>query len=370
MRITNRMLHRNVLLSLQKSLSQLSDLQVKMAAGKRILKPSDDVLGVAKAMRLKVGIVHINQFKENIDSLKSYLANSESVIGNISDILTDVRSIAVQGADSSMGEEEREALGQRINEYLEEIVDLGNSKFQNKYIYSGTTTFTQPFEADTDYSGTFTTGATLPEDIDLSPPARMINGSVVVTSLDGSITYTEGVDYTVDYENGTLTVLNTGSMSPSTQYTISYQTEISAVYYRGNDNVVEQQIDEGTTVEMNIPGDDLLMNGENVFNLLIELRDALYNNDSGTIGELIDRIEDAIDDVNLKRTAIGAIEARLDTVLNRVEGKELVEKDHLSKVEDIDMAQAIVEYQQMQLGYESAMKVGSKLMDITLLNFI
>lgn len=51
----------------------------------------------------------------------------------------------------------------------------------------------------------------------------------VVTSLDAVTTYTEGVDYNIDYAAGTITVLSTGSMVDGTHYLVDY------TYMTGND---------------------------------------------------------------------------------------------------------------------------------------
>lgn len=60
--------------------------------------------------------------------------------------------------------------------------------------------------------------------VDLSKK-DMVAGSIVVKTTDGSNTFAEGADYTVDTATGTITVLSTGSMSDATDYSISYSYE-------------------------------------------------------------------------------------------------------------------------------------------------
>jgi len=50
----------------------------------------------------------------------------------------------------------------------------------------------------------------------------LVSGTVVVTTTDGLTTFTEGTDYTIDYVNGTITCLSTGSMTANTDYLIDY----------------------------------------------------------------------------------------------------------------------------------------------------
>jgi len=52
--------------------------------------------------------------------------------------------------------------------------------------------------------------------------SNITSGTVVVTTTDGNTTYTEDTDYTIDYTNGTITVLSTGAMADATEYYIDY----------------------------------------------------------------------------------------------------------------------------------------------------
>ena len=51
---------------------------------------------------------------------------------------------------------------------------------------------------------------------------NIVEGSETVMNLNDTITYTKGIDYEMDYMNGRIKVLSTGSMSNWTEYSISY----------------------------------------------------------------------------------------------------------------------------------------------------
>jgi len=59
----------------------------------------------------------------------------------------------------------------------------------------------------------------------------LVSGSVVVTTTDGVTTYVEDTDYTIDYTNGTITVLSTGAMLDATAYYIDYTYNVDSTYY-------------------------------------------------------------------------------------------------------------------------------------------
>ena len=65
--------------------------------------------------------------------------------------------------------------------------------------------------------------------------SRIDYDSEDVTTADGVTHYTRGTDYTMDYLNGTITVLSTGGMADATGYLIDYE-------YSASSNIIELQI--------------------------------------------------------------------------------------------------------------------------------
>jgi len=66
----------------------------------------------------------------------------------------------------------------------------------------------------------------------LDNPVSLANSNIddsseVVTSTDGNTTYVKDTDYSMDYTNGTITCLSTGSMVANTDYKISYTYTLS-----------------------------------------------------------------------------------------------------------------------------------------------
>lgn len=59
---------------------------------------------------------------------------------------------------------------------------------------------------------------------------KVVDGSVVVTDTTGTIIYTEGTDYTIDYANGTITTLNTGTIAAAQNVVVDwvYNTQLSS----------------------------------------------------------------------------------------------------------------------------------------------
>ena len=74
---------------------------------------------------------------------------------------------------------------------------------------------------DESFTSNFDTAVSLEKD-------GLVDGTVDVTSTDGNTTFTEDTDYTIDYVNGDITVLSTGSMTDSTEYHVDYEHDNGA----------------------------------------------------------------------------------------------------------------------------------------------
>lgn len=62
---------------------------------------------------------------------------------------------------------------------------------------------------------------------DLNQPVKfvysyLVAGTVNVEPSGGGVPYTEGVDYTVNYDQGNITVLSTGGMADATAFDVDY----------------------------------------------------------------------------------------------------------------------------------------------------
>jgi flagellar hook-associated protein 3 FlgL len=74
------------------------------------------------------------------------------------DVLQRIRELTVQGGDGSYDEKQRAPIKQEIQQLKEQLVQIGNSAFDGRYIFGGDKTTNPPFVKNTDgkveYKGT------------------------------------------------------------------------------------------------------------------------------------------------------------------------------------------------------------------------
>jgi flagellar hook-associated protein 3 FlgL len=370
MRVTGKMIRERILSNTNTAMERLQFAQTQLATGKRILKPSDDPLSLARSVRARAIRTDDQRFMRNIEDALSWLENTEPVVDDMVEALTQLKEIAVEGASDTKSAAERQALAAQVEDLLERMVGLADTRFAGKYVFAGTHTTTLPYVAERSVTAE-TVDLADPEFVELAN-AGVAQGSVTVTGMGGE-TYTEGVDYEVDYGLGLIRRLEGGSMVPGEAYSVSYATEgISSVNLAvpATDGDLVREIAPGVNEKINRGGEEIFASRVDIFGLLIGVRNELLRNNGAGVNETIDEIDAALDhvasvlsDMGMKQNTFQLAQSRLETEVANLEAL-------ISGYEDADMAEVIVRFQAEQTAYESALAAASQIMNTSLVNFI
>ena len=145
MRITSNMIMNTVTRNLALSQSRFLRLQTMASSGRRINKPSDDPIGIAKDLGFRSDLSEISQFRKNIDQALSWFNFSDQALGNINELISEAKELNVQFANDTYDQYTRAAGATQIRDIFEEIIDATNTQFEGNYIFSGTRTNISPF---------------------------------------------------------------------------------------------------------------------------------------------------------------------------------------------------------------------------------
>ncbi len=141
----------------------------------------------------------------------------------------------------------------------------------------------------------------------------------------------------------------------------------ASVDYTGDQGQILRGIDVGADMAVNTPGDAVFAPA---FTALINLRDALSNNDASGINAALAQIDNAFDSVLSARAQVGAKINRLENAKTRHEDTRTNLTELLSKVQDLDLAQAVTALSTEQMVYQAALAASGKALQPTLLDFL
>jgi flagellar hook-associated protein 3 FlgL len=130
---------------MQRVQGALNDTQQQVATGRRILRVSDDPLGVAAALRYRESLARIEQFDRNADSARIRLEYEETALNAVTNSLQRVRELVLRGLNGTESPESRAQIGVELQERVTELVQIANQQDgKGRYLFSGSRDGTQP----------------------------------------------------------------------------------------------------------------------------------------------------------------------------------------------------------------------------------
>lgn len=296
MRVTQNYSIQRLLHQINRSRERISTLQRDLATGKQINQISDAPDKIETVLRYRTMLKFNHRFEENIENALDFMHFSSKTLDDAANILATVKQLAVQGADST-SDDEFDAFVKQLDELLQEMVNLGNTKFKDRYIFGGTNVSTAPFTLAAD-------------------------GSQVIENPHGI------------------------------------------------DGKLQVELGEGKIDPYNVTGQEAFKKNVDVFQTLIDLRDAFKNRDTAAITGLIDQVDQAMDQVLQRNASLGAKINRYQLLLDQYHSEDVRLEAFLSSVEDTDLPRAITDLNKEQTALETALRVLAQTVNISLVDFI
>ena len=138
MRISTAQMQRQGTNAMLDRFTELARTQQQLATGLRILKPSDDPLGMTRVLPLRELISQNLQYNKNADSADSRLQLEDSTLGGVTNSLTRIYELAVQTNNDTLSSSDRIAIAEAVEQSLQTIMGLANTRDGNgEYIVRG-----------------------------------------------------------------------------------------------------------------------------------------------------------------------------------------------------------------------------------------
>lgn len=300
MRVSTNTLYDQSTRAMLQQQGSLFKLQQQLASGKRIMTPSDDPIGAARAHELSQSLSLNTQYADNRNRAMDNLQQTESTLGNITNVIQNIRTMAVAAGNPAFSDSERHMMAVELRGHFEELLGLANTKDeQGNYLFSGFKGNTQPFVID------------------------QTNNSVAYKGDDGQRLI---------------------QVSGSRQLPVSETGD--AIFEPGGQSLF-------TTV-----GD---------FVTALETTGGIPN---GAVDTALQELDAALDNVLSKRAAIGSRMQEVDALQQIGEDIAVQYQQTLSRLQDLDFAQAISDMMRQQTLLEAAQQTFTSVSQLSLFNKI
>lgn len=322
MRVTQSMLSNTMLRNLNSSYTRMATLQQQISTGSKLLRPSDDPVGVTKAMSYRTQLTQNAQYDENLDTATKWLDTTDTTLGSVTSAMTRVQELITQAANDTNQTTDREKMLIEIKQIQQEIHDLANTKVGDTYLFSGTRT-NEPLYKKDDATGEITFNGEAGTDIEAPE-----NG------------FGESVNIEI-YNNIQLEINTTGAMKMF--------GKIDEVFAK-IETALSGEDTDGVTSGLDIGS---ILGGTN------SDEDKEYTT-----------IQGSIDLVLMERATVGAKQNRVDMMADRLALQKEVLTKQQSNVEDVEYEQAITNLITQESIHNASLSVGGRIIQQTLVDFI
>ncbi len=150
MRITTAMTYQRMILNLNAKTEDVGRLANMIATGKRISKPQEDPRAWSQAMNLRQGLRELETFQKNLDFAVAWNETTVNTLNSFSKLLDDAIQTGLSAINNA---EDRATQIRTIDEISQQALDLANTQYAGRYLFSGRSLSTPPFDENLDYQG-------------------------------------------------------------------------------------------------------------------------------------------------------------------------------------------------------------------------
>ena len=276
-------------------------------------------------------MLRIQGYQSNITNAQSFLSFQENVLNSYRNLMTRAKELGTQGANGTQTPETRKIMSQEVMQIRDSLVDLANSKYQDKYIYGGANDATPPYTAS---AGTNYT----------TPSTGLESQRYLYTSASGS-TSVRSVNVT-----DSLAVTTT---TPGSQI---FSSGISALEQLGRSlsgysSTVVGGTPTGAGAAYNFPQDNNLQTQD--------------------INTAINAVNSAVSgDLNTELASLAGRERRLDSASNVLTNLQSDGQTVLNKLQKADPTVAASNLAEAQNALQAAYTVSSRVLNLSILDYL
>jgi flagellar hook-associated protein 3 FlgL len=293
--------------------SQEDTLQSESSTGLAVQAPSDNPTAMADTLGDVAQKAAQTQYSANISTLQSKATNVYSVIESLQTITSRAGEIATSAVSATTSSSDLTNYADEVNSLINEVVTAANTKdpATGNYLFGGTASSSAPFTATTDANG-----------------------------------------------------------------------DVTAVTYSGNSSVNQTQIGAGQTTSVDVPGVNTgstgarglitdSQSGADLLNHLIALRNDLQSGDTTAIGSTDSaNIQKDENNVAYQVAHNGVVQNQLTAASTAATSNSQSLDTAISNASGANLVETMVELNSAQTAYQAALESGTKIMQMSILNYI
>jgi flagellar hook-associated protein 3 FlgL len=382
--------------TLQRRQLELVQAQERLSSGKRIMQASDDPTAAARAERALASERRSEANQRAVDAARNAMTLSEAALGDAGELVQSARELLVSAGNATLSDSARAALAQDLRGLRQQLLAVANrTDGAGGYIFAGQGASAPPF-LDTPTGVRFD---------GVAGQQEVSSGEPLPITTDGGAAWLQaptgnGVFETRVLQQGGGAWIDGGRVTdPSALTDSAWEVRFTAtatgptytVYQDGNPTAAAGvPYTSGKAIEfggMSVSvtgtpagGDSFeVVPSEPTLNLFAVLDSAIATLSTPALGNAertqavtlgLRDLDSSLARLQTTRSAAGETLKRIDRVDERLDALKLRAQTDRSQAEDLDMVQALSEFQNKQSGYEAALQTYATVQRMSLFQYI
>lgn len=301
--------------------SKYYELSQQAASGIKVDQPSDDPIAAKQIMNITSTLDQLNGYIDNMKTSQTELNTLDDTLASLTDLIQNASDLATQAANGTYSQDDLDNIKTQIDQILNSVIDLSNTTYNGKYIFSGTAISTQTYTTDVD-------------------------GNIV---YNGTNTSTDAYKRYVNISDGVSVAINAAGDDIFGSYTAPIP-----------DDPLTVGIDETAPAT-----------GTGIIGTLKLLSNALETGDSTVISSSLDSLTNNLDTVSGVRTTFASLSNKFELTESSIDATITNLTQRKSDLQDADLTEVLTDLSTQKLALEATYSVTSQLLGgLSLLDYM
>lgn len=335
-RITERIM-------VQRMLQEINDIRVnvdkhsqEIATGMKVFDPGDSTL-TGTISGLNGVLEKVEGAGKRTKVVQSLFQYQDDVLAQSNELLIRAKEVAQQAANESNSPTERLSMSGEIFELRDHLVSLANSQYQGAYVFHGALSDIPPYSENTPYT---------------NPP--IVGTPAVNPQVNQRYTYDTSVGSTLQ-----------NSVKITEDFSITTNTPGNTVFDRAIEGL--ERLGRAMAGYRSTPAAQATTDGGGTAYVF----PTEFNQQTQDILASIDVIDTAREsDIMPERVAVAGRMKRVETAESLLELTKVNTTEVLSGLQDADIFESATELQNAQTALEASLTVNSRLLNLSILNYL
>ncbi|HRK02976.1 MAG TPA: flagellar hook-associated protein FlgL [Oligoflexia bacterium] len=317
--------------ALRRTRGRLERLQIQNATQKKLVTPSDDPAGNSKILDIRTQATVNSQFANNGAMAKNRLQFADTALNELYDIFVRAKEIAInQSSGASASVDSRLGVAQEVTALYQQLLSIANRRVGEQYLFGGFKTLSAPYTPTGEYRGD-----------NGEMPIEIQKGVYVPINVPGPVAFQIQRYKSEDQARSPAAVDKTQNSAAAP----------------GEPPPSEQQ---------GVPSIETI----DAFKEIDALRVGLLTNDTITIRDTMERLDELIKNTITVRAKVSARSNSIDQAIGASEKADLSNAELATQIEDADYTELWSNLAKEETILRSSLSAAQKLIQPTLLDFL